>query len=125
MAVISLFGIPEYIFGSSIRSKGKPHGTGELLHWEIIKWLKEEKYKTYDLGCSPWAIPREGQPNYWVWRFKKGFNGDYVEFSPHYEYIFNKNLYWLFEKSLTVSRFARRLRSIKFPFTKRGPGGII
>lgn len=103
MAVISLFGNPMYVWGASIRSEKKPP-MGQLLHWEIIKWLKEKNYKIYDLGGSPGAIPQKEHPNYWVWRFKKGFNGDYVEFLPRYRYILSGSQYWLYEKILPIYR---------------------
>ena len=103
MAVISLFGNPMYVWGASIRSEKKPP-MGELLHWEIMKWLKTHNFKVYDLGGSPGAIPEKEHPNYWVWRFKKGFNGDYVEFLPRYRYILSGSQYWLYEKALPLYR---------------------
>jgi peptidoglycan pentaglycine glycine transferase (the first glycine) len=80
------------------------------LHWEIIKWLKKNNYNSYDLGGSPGDIPQQDHPNYWVWRFKKGFNGDYIESLCYYEYVFSKSLYWLYEKLIPIYRkyFSKR-----------------
>jgi lipid II:glycine glycyltransferase (peptidoglycan interpeptide bridge formation enzyme) len=103
MAIISLFGTPMYVWGASIKSSNKPP-MGQLLHWEIIKWLKKNNYSSYDLGGTPGNIPQQEHPNYWVWRFKKGFNGDYIESLGCYEYVFNKSLYWLYEKIIPIHR---------------------
>lgn len=103
MAIISLFGNPMFAWGASIRTERQPP-MGQLLHWEIIRWLKKKEYKIYDLGGSPGAIPQKGHPNYLVWRFKKKFNGDYVEFFPPFGYIFKKGQYWLFENMLHIYR---------------------
>jgi len=103
MAVISLFGNPMYVFGASISSEKKPP-MGQLLHWEIIKWLKKNNYKIYDLGGTPGDVPQKEHSNYWVWRFKKGFNGDYVRFLSNYVVVFSRTQYWLYQKVLPIYR---------------------
>lgn len=103
MAVISLLGIPTYIWGASVKSSDVPP-TGQLLQWEIIRWLKRNGYETYNLGGSPGDIPGKGHPNYWVWRFKKGFSGLYVDVLYRYTYVFNKSLYFFYRKLVPVYR---------------------
>lgn len=50
-----------------------------LLQWEMIKWALELKCRIYDFrGVSGDLSPEN--PLYGLYRFKKGFNGDLIEF---------------------------------------------
>ena len=102
LAIISLIGTPRYLWGACSLEEDKPDAppTGHLLHWEVIKWLKSQQYKRYDFGGSPGYIPQPGHPNYGVWRFKKGFGGDFIEFLETYEYVLDEKLYWVYRKML-------------------------
>jgi len=107
MAIISLFSNPMYVWGASIKSNKKPP-MGQFLHWGIIKCLKEKKFNIYDLGGIPGEVPKNKHLNYWVWRFKKRFNGNYVESLPYYTYVFNKNLYLIYKISIPIYRKFRK-----------------
>jgi Acetyltransferase (GNAT) domain len=65
-----------YLLGATsddgLNSKG-----AYLLQWTLIQWLKENGFKSYDLG----GIDPEGNPG--VYSFKKGFSGvDVSQLSP-------------------------------------------
>lgn len=55
-----------------------------LLQWEMIRWAIEEKCNIYDFrGVSGDITP--DNPLYGLYRFKKRFNGNFVEFLGEYE----------------------------------------
>ena len=50
-----------------------------LLQWEMIKWGLNSGCEIYDFrGVSGFKDPKD--PQYGIYKFKKGFNGDFVEF---------------------------------------------
>ena len=54
-----------------------------LLQWEMIRWAIEGKSDIYDFrGVSGDLSPEN--PLYGLYRFKKGFNGDFCEFCPQF-----------------------------------------
>jgi hypothetical protein len=67
-----------YLLGATseagLNSKG-----AYLLQWDMIRWLKENGFKYYDLG----GIDPERNPG--VYHFKKGFSGDDVTRLPPFE----------------------------------------
>lgn len=55
-----------------------------LLQWEAMRWAKEKGCTLYDfLGVTCHMDPRD--PLYGLYRFKRGFNPDYVEFIGEYD----------------------------------------
>ena len=81
-----------------------------LLQYEMIKWAVEKNCRVYDFRGVSGDIS-EDNPLYGLYRFKKGFNGEFTEFigemSVVYRPAFNKFLK-IAEKSY------RRLNMIKF-----------
>lgn len=67
-----------------------------------------EGFSPYDLGGTPGKVPKNKHPNYWLWRFKKRFNGNYVESLPYYTYVFNKNLYLIYKISIPIYKKFRK-----------------
>ncbi len=57
---------------------------GHILRWEIIKTLKARKLKIHDMGFCPGPVPVKGDSHYGIWKFKHGFGGDYIKFTPVY-----------------------------------------
>ncbi len=60
----------------------------QAIHWYIMRKMKEEGYKTYDL----WGIPCNPQPDHPLWgvyRFKAGFQGRLVKFIGAYDLPFS------------------------------------
>lgn len=57
-----------------------------LLQWEMIKWAVESGCEIYDFrGVS--GKTDETDPLYGLYRFKKGFNGDLIEFAGQAELV--------------------------------------
>ena len=88
-----------YLHGASdyeYRSLMAPY----ILHWEIIKYAKGNRFNEYDL----WGIDEKKWPG--VTRFKKGFGGREVEYAGSYDYVFQPfwyKLYNLYRKLKTKS----------------------
>lgn len=58
-----------------------------LLQWQMIRWAVEVGARVYDFrGVS--GDLSEDNPLYGLYRFKKGFNGDFTEFVGEFEYRF-------------------------------------
>ena len=63
-----------------------------LLQWEAMRWAKEKGCSLYDfLGVSCHMDPQD--PLYGLYRFKRGFNPDYVEFIGEYDLPVNPLAY--------------------------------
>lgn len=96
-----------YMYGASIgiyRNVMPNH----LLHWHVIKWAKENGYKSYDLWGIP-ANPKESHPLYGVYRFKKGFNGERKGWIGVYDLPFNYPMYRLFNTAVNLHQNVRSL----------------
>jgi lipid II:glycine glycyltransferase (peptidoglycan interpeptide bridge formation enzyme) len=67
-----------------------------LLQWEMIKWALQNKCDVYDFRGVSGHVD-ENHPQYGIYKFKKGFNGDFVEFvgelymvlDPFVDFVFN------------------------------------
>ena len=57
-----------YLYGVS--SANNIDGAGQLLHWELIRALKDRGISRYDLGGVPSVDESDG-----IYQFKKGFGG--------------------------------------------------
>lgn len=62
-----------------------PHGQklkpNYLLQWEVMRWARERGVTCYDMVAAPKRENRhEGDPYYGVYKFKKGFGGEVVDF---------------------------------------------
>ena len=67
-----------YLYGGSTNEHRNLMAT-YLMQWEMIKWAVQSKCEWYDFrGVSGFKDPND--PQYGVYKFKKGFNGDFVEF---------------------------------------------
>lgn len=63
-----------------------------LLQWTAIKWAHQQGCKIYDfLGVASSFDPNS--PLYGMYRFKRGFNPEVVEFIGEYDLILNKKMY--------------------------------
>ena len=80
-----------------------------LLQWEMIKQAIERNMDCYDFRgvCATDAT----HYNEGLYRFKKGFNADFVEFIDMHK-VYNKFIYFLFEKC------AYKLRDFKLKLSK-------
>lgn len=77
-----------YLYGASRRTEDKLPPVGQFLHYEIIRYLKENDFSTYDLGGIPNPPVDENDSAYSVYKFKKGFGGNTIILC--YDYYYTK-----------------------------------
>ena len=79
-----------------------------LLQWEMIRWAVEKNCRIYDFrGVS--GDLSEDNPLYGLYRFKKGFNGDFVEFIGELDYVISPAAHFLVEKGQRAFRHGRKI----------------
>lgn len=82
-----------YIYGASSNSHRNVM-PNYLLQWSMIKWAIKNNCLLYDFRGVPGDLS-EDNPLYGLYRFKKGFNGDYTEFVGEYDLVFAPFFYRL------------------------------
>lgn len=95
-----------YLYGASSNAKRNVM-PNYLLQWEMIKWAIEKKCDIYDFRGVSGDID-ESNPLYGLYRFKKGFNGEFTEFVSEMELIFSKPLNALVNTTEKTYRELRR-----------------
>lgn len=97
-----------YLYGASA-NKHRNKMPNYLLQWEMIKWAHSEDCEIYDFrGVSGDLDP--SNPLYGLYRFKKGFNGDFTEFLGEYDLISNNALYKMIDAGLKVRKKIMHLK---------------
>jgi len=78
----------------------KDIGASQLIHWNVVKYLKASGYEYYDLGCVPYD-PNE-LPG--IYSYKKNLGGEFVEFQGEYELSGNPCLFifWKIYRALQL-----------------------
>ncbi len=94
-----------YLYGASSNDNRKAM-PNYLLQWEMIRWSIEAGCKIYDFRGVSGDIS-EDNPLYGLYRFKKRFGGDFVEFVGEYELPIKPVIGKIIDKSL---HFAIELR---------------
>jgi len=92
-----------YLYGAS-SNRHRNLMPNHLLQWRAMLWARAQGCATYDL----WGVPDEAgqgeedmeevlkRGGLWgVYRFKRGFGGRLVRYSPSYDYVYSPLLYWL------------------------------
>lgn len=89
-----LYGDKEwYLYGGSL-NEHRNVMPNYLIQWEMIKWAIENKCTTYDFRGI--CMQDMDHKNEGLYRFKKGFNADLLEFIEMYK-VYNKIMYFIFE----------------------------
>jgi len=97
-----------YLYGGSTNEHRNLMAT-YLMQWEMIKWAVENKCDWYDFrGVSGFKDPKD--PQYGVYKFKKGFNGDFIEFIDEMYIVFNPVMNTIFNISQVVYNFIFKLK---------------
>lgn len=95
-----------YVYGAS-SNEYRNVMPNYLLQWEMIKWAIEEKCSIYDFrGVS--GDLSESNPLYGLYRFKKGFSGDFTEFIGDIDLVFHPFIKFCVEKGEHIFRKLRR-----------------
>ena len=98
----------------------------ELLHWEAIKWAKNQGYQYYDFeGILPEAaiaIQQEGtlpkQFESTLTRFKLGFGGDVTFYPIAFDIFYNPILRWIYLTLFAKVRNFPGVHDLIFRFTR-------
>lgn len=97
-----------YLYGASANEKRNLMPNYQL-QWEMIRWAKAENCRIYDFrGVS--GDLSEDNPLYGLYRFKKGFNGDFCEFVGEFDLEYRKLTARMME---TAQKLYRKLRYLK------------
>ena len=75
-----------YVYGAST-AKQRNLMPNYLMQWTMINWAIEGKNYIYDFQGIPFYKDPE-HPNYGVYKFKKGFNGEVVTYAGEFFYVF-------------------------------------
>ena len=101
-----------YLYGAS-SNEHRNLMPNYLLQWSMMQWAIENNCRVYDFRGVSGDIS-EDNPHYGLYRFKKGFGGDFTEFVGEYDYVQNKLMYFVAEKgSLAYKTLAAKLYRIK------------
>lgn len=84
-----------------------------LIQWQALTDAKKAGYEIYDFfGIS--GKTDESDPLYGLYRFKKGFGGDFTEFIGEFDYVISPIGYFAWTKLLPqFKKFKKRLRQKK------------
>lgn len=103
-----------YLYGASSNEE-RNRMPNYLLQWDMIRWAAESGVSVYDFrGVS--GDMNESNPLYGLYRFKRGFNGDLVEFVGEIDAVFNSFGYRVTE---FATKTFKKLRKKKFLFDTR------
>jgi len=82
-----------YIYGASSNAHRNVM-PNYLIQWEMIRWAKSLGCTLYDFRGVP-GLLTEDNPLYGLYRFKKGFNGEYTEFIGEWDLVYRPAIYFL------------------------------
>ncbi len=87
-----------------------------LLQWEMIRWSIETKCRIYDFrGVS--GDTSKDNPLYGLYRFKKGFNGDFTEFPGEFNLILNSPAAFVINNGIRLNKSLRHMRNRRHAVT--------
>lgn len=101
-----------YLYGAS-SNKHRNLMPNYLLQWNMIQWAVENHCRVYDFRGVSGDIS-EDNPHYGLYRFKKGFGGEFTEFIGEYDYVLKKLSYFIAEKgTLAYKGLAAKIYMLK------------
>ncbi|MDR1101388.1 MAG: peptidoglycan bridge formation glycyltransferase FemA/FemB family protein, partial [Clostridiales bacterium] len=100
-----------YLYGASSNS-ARNVMPNYLLQWEMIRWAIAEKCRIYDFrGVS--GIVDESHPLYGLYRFKKGYGGQFTEFIGEMQLTFKPFIAFCVDKLLPIFMALRKKVMVK------------
>ena len=95
-----------YLYGAS-SNEHRNLMPNYLLQWTMIQWAIETGCRIYDFrGVS--GDVSEDNPLYGLYRFKKGFGGEFTEFVGEMDLVLNKPAYLFEEKATSLFKDLRK-----------------
>lgn len=86
-----------------------------LLMWEVIKFGRSLKLKSFDMWGSLGPNAHETEQGYGFHRFKQGYGGQLVQFVGTYDLVINPNLYKIYN---LVDKYRWKLLRLKAKFLR-------
>jgi len=83
-----------YLYGAS-SNRHRNLMPNYLIQWTMIKWAQRNGCLVYDFRGVPGQLT-EDNPLYGLYRFKKGFNGQFTEFIGEYDLVYQPAAYVLY-----------------------------
>jgi lipid II:glycine glycyltransferase (peptidoglycan interpeptide bridge formation enzyme) len=90
-AIILTYNKKLFYWNGVSTSNHRELNAGNFLHWNILKWGKENGYEEYNWGGVTYNPPKDS-PDYDLYRFKQGWGGEY-------------KLFWFGKKILNPFRY--------------------
>ena len=89
-----------YLYGASA-NKRRNVMPNYLLQWEMIRWAKSMRCSVYDMrGVPPTDDPENHLAG--LYRFKKGFGGEFTEFIPEHDLPLSSFWYFIWKRVLPI-----------------------
>ena len=95
-----------YLYGAS-SNEHRNLMPNYLLQWTMIQWAIETGCRIYDFRGVSGDIS-EDNPLYGLYRFKKGFGGEFTEFVGEMDLVLNKPAYLFEEKATSLFKDLRK-----------------
>lgn len=97
-----------YMYGAS-RSVHREKMPNHLLQWEAMQWAREQGCAIYDMWGAPDEL-NDSDPLWGVYRFKKGFGGEFVRHIGAWDFPVSRFGYWLYSVAMprALSMMRRR-----------------
>jgi len=92
-----------------------------LIQWEMILWAQKQGCTIYDFRGVSGNID-ESNPLYGLYRFKKGFNGDFIEFVGDWDNVYSPFLYFVWNRILPFYKKLTRSLLAKQKSREKGSG---
>jgi len=89
-----------YLYGAS-SNEHRNVMPNYLIQWEMIRWARRQGCTLYDFRGVSGDLD-ESNPLYGLYRFKKGFNGQFTEFIGEWDRVYSPLFYWLWNKVLPL-----------------------
>jgi lipid II:glycine glycyltransferase (peptidoglycan interpeptide bridge formation enzyme) len=101
-----------YVYGAS-RAIHREKMPNHLLQWEAMRWAKAQGCAVYDMWGAPDVLD-ESDPLWGVYRFKKGFGGEFVRYIGAWDFPVSRLGYWLY-----TGVMPRLLQAMRWSYWKR------
>ena len=98
-----------YVYGAS-SDTARNVMPNYLMQWHMIQWAIENGDTVYDFQGIPYYYD-ESHPNYGVYRFKKGFNGQVVEYAGEFDYLFSPMKKKLVDHMYRDAKFLKHMKA--------------
>lgn len=100
-----------YVYGASANHHRNTY-PNYLMQWTMIKWAMSSDNFIYDFQGIPF-YKDQNHPNYGVYKFKKGFNGEVVTYAGEFFYTFSPYKKKLVSFAENIYRRLHRLNTLR------------